>query len=507
MNNYDVIVVGGGNGGLVAAAKTAKAGFKTLLLEKHNIPGGSASSFKRGRFEFEPSLHELCSVGNEKAPQTIYRIFNELGANVNWVYEFNTFRAIVLGEDGYDVKPRAGIENFADDIEKAVPGSRESVIRFFELIKKNDDALAYIFKKKGNPNPLTVLFKHPDFMRTASHSVEEVEIALGMPEKARDIVNTYWAYLGIPTDDLNALHYLSMVGSYVADGAAMPKNRSHELSLALEKAITDNGGEVWYNSEVTKFLYDEKGRCIGVSLEDGTELYAKEIISNVIPHNVYAMSGEKNVPERELKLASSRNLGMTFVTIYIGLDCSKEELGAEDYTVFKMTCSNPREQFNRRNEHPSTYYVVNCLNEVIPDCSPEGTSMLFFTIPMFGNELPENLTPENYKEWKNGIAKIYIEDYEKAMGMDIMNHIEEIEVATPVTFARYLGTPDGEIYGYDNVNWDNVVMRANNEKKDFTVEGLTYCGGHGVRGDGYSSAYVTGEMAANKVISRLKEKK
>ncbi len=507
MNNYDVIVVGAGNGGLVSAALTAKEGFKTLLLERHNVPGGSASSFCRGRFEFEPSLHELCTVGTEENPQTVYRIFQNLGAKINWMYEYNTFRAIATGENGFDVKPRAGIENFCDDVESAVPGSRESVHRFFDLIKKNDDALDYINKKKGNPNPLVVLLKHPDFMRTASHSTEDVEIALGMPEKARDIVNTYWGYLGIPTDDLNALHYLSMVGSYVEDGAAMPKNRSHELSLALEKSITDNGGEVWYNSEVTKFLYDDNGRCIGVALDDGTELFAKEIISNVIPNNVYAMSGAKNVPLREQKLASARGLGMTFVTIYLGLDCSKEDLGVEDYTVFKMTCPNPRKQFEMRGEHPSAYYVVNCLNVVIPDCSPKDTSMLFFTIPMFGNELPDDLTPENYKEWKNGIAKAYIEDYEKAIGIDIMSHIEEIEVATPVTFARYLGTPEGEIYGYNNVNWDNVVMRASNEKKDFTVPGLTYCGGHGTRGDGYSSAYYTGEFAACKVIRRLKEGK
>ena len=45
---YGVIVIGAGNGGLAAAATTAKAGLKTLLLERHNIPGGSASSFVRG---------------------------------------------------------------------------------------------------------------------------------------------------------------------------------------------------------------------------------------------------------------------------------------------------------------------------------------------------------------------------------------------------------------------------------------------------------------------------
>ena len=48
MKKYDVIIIGAGNGGLAAAATCAKEGLSTLLLESHNIPGGSASSFVRG---------------------------------------------------------------------------------------------------------------------------------------------------------------------------------------------------------------------------------------------------------------------------------------------------------------------------------------------------------------------------------------------------------------------------------------------------------------------------
>ena len=106
---FDVIVVGAGNGGLVAAANTAKAGLKTLLLEKHNIPGGCATSFRRGRFEFEPSLHELCSVGTKENPNVVYNIFDSLGAKINWEYEHNIFRAIVKGDNGYDVTLNGGI--------------------------------------------------------------------------------------------------------------------------------------------------------------------------------------------------------------------------------------------------------------------------------------------------------------------------------------------------------------------------------------------------------------
>ena len=63
IDNYDVVVIGAGNGGLSAAAYLAKSGKRVLVCEKHNLPGGCATSFKRGRFEFEATLHEMCQMG------------------------------------------------------------------------------------------------------------------------------------------------------------------------------------------------------------------------------------------------------------------------------------------------------------------------------------------------------------------------------------------------------------------------------------------------------------
>lgn len=499
---YDVIVVGAGNGGLVAAANTAKEGLSTLLLEKHNIPGGCATSFKRGRFEFEPSLHELCSVGTAEHPDKVYKLFDELGAKPEWCYETGyLLRAIVKGENGYDVRLSAGIEGFCDSMEAAVPGCRESVKALLMLKHKLDAATDYIYATKGNPNGLVMLLKHADFMRVAGHSVEDVMIALGIPEKARNILNTYWGYLGVPTDELNAMHYINMLYGYVVDGAAMPKHRSHELSLSLIDILQKHGGEVWYNSEVTEFLYNEDGSVCGV-VANGEKLYAREVISNVIPHNVFNMSPQEVIPEQNLKLANAREFGISVATIYLGLDCTKEELGLEDYTVFIMGDENPRVQYNTRAD--DGLYIVNCLNNVIPDSSPEGTCTMFFTMPIFGDDVPKDLKPEDYKKYKNDLAKKYIEDAEKVLGISITPHIEEISVATPVTFARYLGTPEGTIYGYKLSGWDNLMARIAGEKADYTIPGLSFCGGHYTRGDGYSSAYIIGDTIGKRVAKRLK---
>ena len=64
MDKYDVVVIGAGNGGLTAAAKLAQKGLNVILLERHNIPGGAATSFCRGRFEFEVALASVKRSGN-----------------------------------------------------------------------------------------------------------------------------------------------------------------------------------------------------------------------------------------------------------------------------------------------------------------------------------------------------------------------------------------------------------------------------------------------------------
>ena len=171
MKEYDVIVVGAGNGGLVAAATTAQAGYKTLLLEKHNLPGGCATSFVRGRFEFEPSLHELCAEDTCPDLESSKKIFADLGAKMELLHETTLYRSICKDpECSFDVVMHAGREHFLDDIEAAVPGSRDSVGKLFDLIGNISEAQLYMNTGKNGPkiNPFVMMSKHGDFMRGVS---------------------------------------------------------------------------------------------------------------------------------------------------------------------------------------------------------------------------------------------------------------------------------------------------------------------------------------------------
>ncbi|MCL2000532.1 MAG: FAD-dependent oxidoreductase, partial [Planctomycetes bacterium] len=54
---YDVVVIGGGLGGMTAAKRLADAGRKVLLIERRSRLGGYAAWFKRKGHIFDVALH------------------------------------------------------------------------------------------------------------------------------------------------------------------------------------------------------------------------------------------------------------------------------------------------------------------------------------------------------------------------------------------------------------------------------------------------------------------
>ena len=515
MKSYDVIVIGAGNGGLAAAATCAREGLSTLLLERHNIPGGSASSFVRGRFEFEPSLHELAGVGAPDKSGQIENMFLRMGGDVEWCQHDSTFRLVVpakqgdtdtfINEDGVEVTVDArmpvGFEAFARKLDDLVPGSYDSCMAAFDLSTRMFKAFECLDDFSKLPGSIKDL---PDIMRMVSHTMKEALDTLGMPKKAQDIFNTYWCYMGSPASQFDFLYYMCVLHSYVQNGTGIPKYRSHEMSLALDKVIRDHDGDIWYNSEVTKVIM-KNGKPAGVVINGEKEVYGKYIICNSSPNAVWNdLFDKKDIPERQLRMLNSRKIACTLTTVYLGMNKTKEELGIKDYSVFIAPDSDSDKQYDAAQNYFSGYCIINCLNEIIPDCTPEGTCQLFLTTMTFGDVM-KDVKPQDYKKFKNKVAKDMIETCEKALNISITPYIEEIEIALPPTFARYLNTPWGTPYGYMLEKWDSMLPRTIQYLKDQPFDNFLFCGASQERGDGYGCAYYTGEKAGGLVVKALKK--
>ena len=508
-DSYDAIVIGAGNGGLVAAAQLAMNDVKVLLLEQHNLPGGFATSFVRGRFEFETSLHELCDYGSTTDKGGINSLFDDkFNLDAEFIEIPEAYRLILTdpGED-IDVTMPFGIENFLDAIEKEVPGSRNSVKNFFDLGKDILHATAYIGKSRGNPDQKVLMQEHSNFLKTTAYTVKEVQDALNMPEKARKILNAYWVYLGVPTNRVNFTIFATMVYLYVRRKAYVPKNRSHEYTTALDAKIREFGGDIEYNTKVEKILV-ENGKIIGVETVNGDKIKTNHVISNASPTLVYnkLISPKSEVPEIALKEINARTHGVATFVVYLGLNKTAEELGIKEYSYFIYNKGNTEELYYSlgKLETPNVQATI-CLNAAIPDCSPPGTCIISIT-SAFLHGVWDDVKSEDYFELKNKIAEELIDNFEKAIGASIKEHVEEIEIATPQTFARYTGTYNGIIYGYEPEPWDSFIPRLSCMKDEKHIEGLELCGGFGMRCHGYSSSMKDGETAGLLTLQDMIQK-
>lgn len=504
MKKYDAVVIGAGNGGLVAAIRLLQGGAKTLLVEKHNIPGGFATSFRRGRFEFEASLHELNDFGTKENNGDVRDLFDSLGVTdkIEWLQIPEAYR-VISEEEKIDATMPFGKQAFIDKMEEYVPGSRTSMEKFFALAEEIRAAQAYSNSVNGQTDQKVMLSQYGNFVRCGSYSVNEVLDALKMPKKAKDILNAYWCYLGAHCDDLSFIHYASMVIRYITKGAAMPKMRSHEISLAMVERIKELGGDVWFNTEATKIITGKDGGVEGVVLANGDTIETRHVIANCAPHVVYGRMMDK-VPEEVVKETNARKLAGRGFTMFLGLNKSADELGITNHNYFLYDTMDTAKQYELMKKiDTNSVQATVCLNRAYPECSPAGTCMMYFTTLYMSDDWG-NVKPEDYFKVKNKVAEMFISRFEKDTGCKIRDSIEEISVATPMTYARYCGHPEGDIYGYESQYWDGLTPRLLMMAEDHKTRGLRFAGGFSMRLSGYSSAYFSGDITGRQTVGDIK---
>ena len=518
MKQYDAVVIGAGNGGLSAALTLAEAGKTVLVLEQHNLPGGSATSFVRGRFEMEAALHEFCAIGEPGKWEMLGKLMHDdLGLDVDWKYPPEAYCLIGKARSGKDYRVTIPIGRQAaiDAMEEAVPGSREPMEQFFDLCEECDAAYTYFdehlldqFDKDGfvKTDALYYMRKFPNFLKVAEQPFNKVLRKIGMPEDAIDILDAYWGYLGADYDNFSFVHQAWMFYMYVAGKPAYIHGTSHALTVTAVEKLRSLGSDLWLNVSAKKVTADDNGKITGVETSAGF-VPANYVIANVNPHIAYGklLDEKVRVPERMHQMINASRHGVRLMNVYLGLNKSMEEMGIDQYTYFCFPeLDNHVNIAKSKRLQPVEFAGAVIYNMADPDISPKGTTMMAFTL-VYTEDVWKDVAEEDYVKTKELITRQTIELFEKMSGARIMDAIEEVEIATPWTFCNYLRTPEGTCYGYENNDWDTMVSRLIAVKKDQPVHGFKTVGAAGARGDGYSQTYQTGHDVARLLLKEMKE--
>lgn len=306
---------------------------------------------------------------------------------------------------------------------------------------------------------------------------------------------------------MSFLHYGSMVIRYITRDAWMPKMRSHEISCALDTRIRELGGDIWYHSEAETILADDNGKIRGVQLTDGKVIETRHIIANCSPHLVFGkMLEKKAVTEQMVRATNSRTFAGRGFSLFLGLNRSAEELGITSHNYFIYDTADTVKQYDLMRKVGTNHVQATvCLNNAYPQCSPKGTCIMYFTT-MFMSDDWGNVTEQDYFKMKDQVAEDMIRVFERETGCKIRDAIEEICVASPTTYARYCGHPQGVIYGYETAGWDSLMPRMMMMKEDALMNpGIRFAGGYAMRSSGYSSAYISGDLSGRQTEGDLKK--
>ena len=259
--DYEVVVVGGGIGGLTTAALLAARGVKVCLLERNSRLGGCVANVEHLGYTFEPTA----GLYSGWEPGGVYeRIFSELPASPPEVDRLSPAYAVRL-PDGAEVAVGDSVNHFEDNLRSAFPECSEAAVAFYRLLDQIDSSGVNKMVSAPAARHLTncsARFKRfidvqlQTFIQVASEQCEIKQAAMALITPRRGM----WAIRG---------------------GA-------QALADTLGESLKKSGGSLRLNSPVLRLAYGPDGLPTGVDLLSGERVTAtRAIVSNLTVWDTY----------------------------------------------------------------------------------------------------------------------------------------------------------------------------------------------------------------------------
>ena len=465
--SYDVIVVGGGHNGLVNAAYLAKAGLKTVVLERRYLVGGAAITeelipgFKFTTFSYAISLLR---------PEIVQEL--DLVKHGFMVLPMvNTFQPgyhgehLILGSDpdvNYHEIARHSIEDAeaAQDLDHLISRMARAIKPWMDRIPPN--------RLSSDPVEVNALNELKVYLEDLDPEVLDLiekcttcsiaEILEGYFET--DLIKAMYASSGIigsrcgPRDRESGLVWLfHKLGEY--DGLpgswGFHKGGNGGFTQALARSVEDFGGEVRTNAGVDKVLYED-GKVSGVLLQDGSILKANVVVSALDPRQTFTRLVEPGDLPKDLVdcienlkfqgTAAKVNFALSSIPTFPGLE-GREEI-YKGFTNIGPSIDYLQEAFEdcENGKFSRRPFLDCCIQSTIdPEMSPPGNHIM----SCFVMYAPYHLKQSDWKSERENLADT-VESTLTEFFPGFSDLVLHREIVTPQDIEEIVGLSEGNIF-------------------------------------------------------------
>ena len=442
-----VVVVGAGIGGLAAALRLAKRGFRVTVLERQGVPGGRAGIWRSEGFTFDtgPSLVLMLEVWR--------KLFHDLGRRfedyVDLIQVDPNYR--VTFPDGSTLDMTSRINRLLEEFERFEPGAGPRLLDYLaHTAKLYRGGLQFISRSMHR---LRAMMRGADLrMLAVSGALGDLQSLVGKyvkDERLQQALSFQSLYLGLSPYDALAIYAL-LPYAEIGGGVHYPRGGMHQLAKALERLCGELGVTIRYGADVVA-LEKEEGRVRAAVLATAERVTAERFVANSdLPYTYERLLGEP------LPGIDDKRFSCSVVLLYLGVDRTYPHLEHHNFVVppdMRGACAELFDH-HRMPERPPFYVVASTRTD--PAGAPFGCENLFVLV--LAPSQPKD--PAHRIDWSVEGPKVEARTLEQleAWGLtDLRKHIVTKKLVTPESYTTDFGNLRGEAFGlahnFGQIGW------------------------------------------------------
>ncbi len=411
--DYDVVIIGAGISGLVAGCYLAKAGMKTLIVEKNAQAGGYCTSFKRRGYHFDACVH---SLGSFREGGNINAILKELELEDALDVKRHDPSDIIVTPD-FKLHFWNDLKRTTEEFQQCFPDESSNIAKFFDFITSCEGKSFISLRSITFQTLLDRYFKD-----------ERLKAVLALPVLGN---------AGTSAEEISAVTSVLIYKEFMFDGGYYPGDSIQTFPDMFVDCFKKSGGEIYFSSLVKEVKLD--GRKVeGVDIEKKGFFTAKHVISNAdATYTFLNLIGKDSIDRKMNQQLETMIPSLSMFILYLGL--SDNFRTQSDMPANTNIWYLPFYDVNKMYRSAVDGNVDN-LDWFLARASSDKKSMLMLVNAPFKDKV-------YWKNNKERLIDLFINKVEKVVP-NLSSYIAYKDAATPNTLYKWTLNYKGAAYGW-----------------------------------------------------------